>query len=354
MLMPTRVPTRPLSRRPRVSIVIPNYNYAHFLPAAISSALDQPGVDVDVLVIDNASTDDSVAVVEKISAEDSRVRLLRHEVNKGAIFSFNEGIRSIDGDYYVLLCSDDLLSRGSLARSVALLEAHPNVGFTYGYVKSFSSDVPEADLTVRGWSVWSGRQWLAARYHDARNVVVTPEVVMRRSVIDKLYYDTRFPERSDLLLWLRAALIGEVGRVHGPVQAFHRVHDASLSATEYAGLLADLRSRLGVFSLVLDEDGKHLPDRAGLRHSVRRALARESLLLARRCSDRGESLYGATAAEYVKFAVDTWPGIRRSLAWQNYQLRARGKAPEWLRQTSEQAYRVQHHLQWRLWRRYGI
>jgi glycosyltransferase involved in cell wall biosynthesis len=354
MLIPTRVQARPLRTRPRVSVVIPNYNYAHFLCDAIASALDQPDVDVDVLVIDNASTDNSVAVVEKIAAEDSRVQLIRHDVNKGTIYSFNEGVRTITGDYYALLCSDDLLTRGSLARSTALLEAHPNVGFTYGYLKSFTDELPAAESRVTGWSVWPGRRWMAARYRDARNVIVTAEVVMRRSVMDQLYYDTRFRDRSDLLLWLRAALICDVGRVHGPVQAFHRIHDASLSATEYSGMMHDFRSRLGVFSLVLDEEGKDLPVASEWRRNVRRALAQESLRLARRCYDRGEALYGGTAEEYEDFAVDTWPGIRRTLAWQNYQLRARGRAPRWLRQGTEQAYRVQHHLEWRLWRRYGI
>lgn len=354
MLIPTRVPPRPLRTRPRVSVLVPNYNYAHFLPEAINSALDQPDVDVDVLVVDNASTDDSVAVVEKIAAADSRVRLIRHEVNKGTIFSFNEGVQNTDGHYFVLLCSDDLLTSGSLARSVALMEANPSVGFTYGYVKSFTDGLPVAESAVKGWSVWPGHRWFVERYRDARNVVVTPEVVMRRSVINALYFDTRFRDRSDLLLWLRAALISDVGRVHGPVQAFHRVHDASLSSTEYAGLMHDLGSRLGVFSLVLDEDAKDLAVAPECRRMVHRALARESLLLARRCLDRGESLYGATAEEYEKFAVDTWPEIRRSLAWQSYRLRSRGRAPRLLSLGAEQTYRVQHHLQWRLWRRYGI
>src|SRR5262249_47445225 len=148
-----------LTTRPRVSVAIPNYNYARFLPDAIESALDQPGVDVDVLVVDNASTDDSVAVVEAIAARDSRVQLIRHSVNEGPIASFNEGARKTTGEYYVLLCSDDLLTPGSLARSVALLEEHPNVGFTFGYVKRFTDELPTAETAVTGWSVWSGRRW---------------------------------------------------------------------------------------------------------------------------------------------------------------------------------------------------
>lgn len=356
MLTPTRLPARPLRTRPRVSVAIPNYNYAQFLPAAIGSALNQPGVDVDVLVVDNASTDESVPMVRAMAEKDSRIRLIEHATNMGTIASFNEMRQETDGDYYVLLCSDDLLTPGSLARSVALLEAHPNVGFTYGWVKSFyDDDVPQqTESTVTGWSVWSGDRWLQARYRDARNVIVTPEVVMRRSVINQLYYDTRFRERSDLLMWLRGALITDVGHVHGPCQALQRIHDARLSATHYSGLLPDLRSRLAVFQLVLDEEARDLPHAGRLRHDVRHALAYESLRLARRCHDRGEPIGDSTAEEYEGFAVEAWPEIRRTRAWRAYQLRARGLAPQWLKAGSEQAHRVQHHLRWRLWRRYGI
>ena len=87
---------------------------------------------------------------------------------------------------------------------------------------------------------------------------------------------------------------------------------------------------------------------------VRRALATESIRLARRCYDTDESIGGSSAEEYAYFAVETWPDICRTPSWFAYQLRARQKAPRWLQVGSEQAHRVQHHLRWRLWRHYGI
>lgn len=354
MLTARRLPVKPLGRRPRVSVGIPNYNYARFLPEAIGSALDQPGVDVDVLVVDNASTDDSVEVVRRLARSDQRVRLVVHEFNKGQIASFNEAMHSTTGEYVAMLCSDDLLTPGSLTRSATLLDAHPNVGFTYGYPRSFTERKPEIRTDVTGWSVWSGQRWFEARYRDARNVITSPEVLMRRSLVDQLHFDTRYPDRSDLFLWLRAALLADVGRVHGPCQALQRIHDARLSNTDYSGLLPDLLSRRGVFDIVLDEDAVGRPEVPRLRDAVHRALARESVLLARRCHDLDEMVGGSSAEEYAQFAVETWPGIRRSAAWKAYQLRAHGHAPKIVQLGAEHAHRVRHHLQWRLWRRYGI
>ncbi len=67
---------RPLSTRPTVSVVVPCYRYGHFLPAAVASVLDQDGVDVDVIVVDDASTDGSADVARGLAAADGRVRVL--------------------------------------------------------------------------------------------------------------------------------------------------------------------------------------------------------------------------------------------------------------------------------------
>ena len=87
-----------------VSVVIPCYNYGHFLGDAISSALDdQPGIDVRVLVIDDASPDGSAEVARQIAAGDPRVDVAVHRVNSGHIATYNEGLLEwADGDYTVL------------------------------------------------------------------------------------------------------------------------------------------------------------------------------------------------------------------------------------------------------------
>src|ERR1700710_2937043 len=97
---------RPLTTRPRVSVVIPCYNYGKYLSAAVNSALGQDGVEVDVLIVDDASPDGSVEIARDLAAADPRVRVLAHEQNKGHLATYNDGLREVDGTYVVLLSAD--------------------------------------------------------------------------------------------------------------------------------------------------------------------------------------------------------------------------------------------------------
>src|SRR3954454_12361504 len=122
----------------RVSVVIPLHNYGHFLPECVASVLAQEGVDVDVLIIDDASTDDSLSVASEIAAGDDRVRVVASERNGGMVATITRGLWEVDGEYLVKLDADDLLTPGALARATALLQAHPSVGFVYGFPVAFT------------------------------------------------------------------------------------------------------------------------------------------------------------------------------------------------------------------------
>ena len=117
-----------------VSVVIPCYKYGHFLEDVVASVLDdQEGVDVRVLIIDDASPDDSAEVARKIAARDPRVEVIVHETNKGNIATFNEGLLEwADGDYCALVSADDRLTPGALRRARDLLTPTPTSGFVYG------------------------------------------------------------------------------------------------------------------------------------------------------------------------------------------------------------------------------
>ncbi len=168
---------------PRVSVVVPCYNYGHYLPACLESILDQPGVEVEAIVVDDASPDGSGEVAEQLGAADPRVRVIRHPLNKGHITTYNDGLEAARGDYLVLLSADDLLAPRSLARAAALLEANPSVGFVYGRAVQFSGEPPTGDAgSVRSWTIWEGHDWLRMRWRTGRNCIWSPEVMIRASV----------------------------------------------------------------------------------------------------------------------------------------------------------------------------
>lgn len=126
-----------IAKAPSVSVVIPCYNYGRFLPDAVGSALDQFGVDIEVIVVDDHSTDESAEVAEALARNDHRIRFVKHRENAGHVETYNHGLALASREYVVKLDADDLLTEGSLARSAALLSAFPTVTFCYGHAVEF-------------------------------------------------------------------------------------------------------------------------------------------------------------------------------------------------------------------------
>jgi len=94
---------------PLVSVCIPTYNHAHFLPAAIQSALDQTERNLEILIVDNCSTDNTAEVVQQFCSLDGRVRYVRNEVNLGLVGNLNHCLELANGMYIKYLLADDLL-----------------------------------------------------------------------------------------------------------------------------------------------------------------------------------------------------------------------------------------------------
>ena len=296
-----------------VSVVIPCYNYGHFLEEAVSSVLDdQQGVDVRVLIIDDASPDDSAEAARKIAAREPRVEVLVHQTNKGNIATFNEGLLEwADGDYCVLMSADDRLTPGALRRASDLLDANPAVGFVYGRALWFMNGTPPPvpRAKVRGWSVWPGLWWIDRRFRDAENPITAPEVVVRTSVQKRVGgYDPRLPHAADLEMWMRLAANADVGFIRGADQAFYRLHERNMRQAFSA--VMDLREKQLVFQTALERHGEKLPAADRMSSLVRRALAREALWAAGREYYR-KGREQASVGELLDFASECWPKASR-------------------------------------------
>jgi len=296
-----------------VSVVIPCYNYGHHLPEAVASILDdQPGVDVKVLVIDDASTDGSGEVAMRIAEQDSRVEALVHDVNRGHIATYNEGLLGwADGGYCALVSADDRLTPGALTRATALLDAHPSVAFVYGYALPFldGEDLPVPRTSARGWSVWSGPSWIERRFRLARSGISSPEVVVRTSLQKRVGgYDPDLPHHGDTEMWMRLALHGDVGYVRGVDQALYRRHAQNMSTT-YTGL-KDLHQRRLAFESLLERPAAgDILDPPHLAALVRRKLAWEALFAAARAYEQGKTSVIPTD-QLEAFALKCWPDAR--------------------------------------------
>lgn len=101
---------------PVFSIIIPAYNNSRYLPECVHSITGQSFGDLEVIVVDDASTDDTYAVMQRLAEEDSRVKAMRHEVNAGTLAARRAGVEASHGDYVLLVDQDDELAPGTLER----------------------------------------------------------------------------------------------------------------------------------------------------------------------------------------------------------------------------------------------
>ncbi len=234
--MSTQVETRRLSgdrpaRTERVTIFVPTYNRAQWLPQAIESALSQTYADFVLLVSDNCSTDDTSDVVA--SYDDPRLVYVRHEEHLGLNEHFNRCYETAETEYMFLIPDDDVMEPDALEQTIAVLDANPRVGLVHGC----------ADLVDEHGTT------IAARHHMTdllRDEVETGETFIRRAVdqgyrihastalirtsalADVRLRDDEFPV-TDVGLWLRLALSWEIAFVARRL-AVVRVHSGAYTA----------------------------------------------------------------------------------------------------------------------------
>lgn len=117
---------------PALSVLLPNYNHARFLDRAITAVLDQSFRDLELIVVDDASTDDSVAVIEKYARADARVRFHRNPENKGVLVTLNRALELATGDWVMGGSADDYILPGYFAAAFDQLAKHPTAGLCVG------------------------------------------------------------------------------------------------------------------------------------------------------------------------------------------------------------------------------
>jgi len=114
------------SALPTLSVVMPNYNHGHYLRGALGAILSQSVRPMEVLVIDDASTDDSVDIVREIAAHDPVVRLLVNPRNMGPFPTINRGVQEAAGDFIYGPAADDQILPGLFEKSMTLLARNPS------------------------------------------------------------------------------------------------------------------------------------------------------------------------------------------------------------------------------------
>ena len=234
--------TRSEPHMPTVSVIVPNYNHARFLPKRIDSILRQTFRDFELILLDDCSTDESRSILS-CYASDHRVRIEFNEVNSGNTFKqWNKGVRLARAQCIWIAESDDYADERLLERLMAVLDADPTV--TFAYCRSWR--VSEDDQK-HGFADWyleclDPQRWTADHYADgdeeSRNYFVfsnpvpnASAVVFRRAIYESIGgADESLRLCGDWKLWAAMALTGKVAYVAEPLN-FFRFHEASVRST---------------------------------------------------------------------------------------------------------------------------
>ncbi|EJT02487.1 glycosyltransferase family 2 protein [Rhizobium sp. CCGE 510] len=302
----------------RVDVVIPCYNYSHFLQECVESVLSQAGVDVRVLIIDDCSPDNTPEVGMALASRDKRVTYRRHTANMGHIATYNEGIDWAGGDLFLLLSADDYLLPGALDRSAELMRNYPDVGLAFGNALIAEPDGtmskradPLGDNYVHPMQIFSGGQFM--RLSGARNLVPTPTAVVRTALQKQVGgYNKELPHAGDMEMWLRLASHAGVGFINDD-QAVYRQHASNMSRQYYGeNILSDLLQRKKAFDTLFSQAADGLKKDEMLRRFLARDLANRALELAGIAFNNFDV---ATAVAIQRFALEVSPDVRNSFPW---------------------------------------
>jgi glycosyltransferase involved in cell wall biosynthesis len=215
-------------QNPTVSIVVPNYNYGHFLSECLDSMLAQTYTDWEVIVVDDTSTDRSVEIAQGYADRfPEKFRLIRFSDGPGGPpRAVNAGIAAMRGRYFGWLSSDDRCWPDRLERSVAALESRPEAGLVHGAYRHIDNDGNTGGITIP-----PEVEGVEAFFRLLQgNIINGSTVLVRKELLDKtgplLETDPEVPDLhrvSEYLLWLDLSLLADVALIKEPVEDY-RIH----------------------------------------------------------------------------------------------------------------------------------
>lgn len=258
-----------IDARPAVSVCIPTRNRSHYLRRAISSVLDQTYRDIEVVVVDNASTDDTPHVVGNL--RDHRLRYYRNDRNLGMTRNWNRCLELARGRYVALLCDDDRWLPDILEREVCVARDFPSVGLVFckaSLVDEHGNVLGEQGPPESTDYVRHGEEEFA-RLVLGNYIPLSTVLVVRDCYESVGAFDEALHAWADWKMWLAISLRYDIGFVSTPL-ALVTVHDKSGTSRVWRENMAGMEGYMLLKGLFADI----LPEKAHLRHLESAAIRR--------------------------------------------------------------------------------
>lgn len=211
-----------------LTVVIPNYNYGSYIKRAIESVLAQDYADIELIVVDDGSSDDSVQVVEQALAGQNqlyRAELIRFDRNQGKLAALNAAVEQARGRYFIILDADDWLATHYATRCINELrhrrEKNEAIGFIYSDCKLMDADGQYID---RGCSTPFDRE-LVGRL----SFLPEPALTLAEAIRQAAPFDARIRQATKHHKWCRIVANGWIGHYINEPLFYYRMHGENMS-----------------------------------------------------------------------------------------------------------------------------
>jgi glycosyltransferase involved in cell wall biosynthesis len=218
-------PDRGNPRPPKVSVLIPTYNYARYLPEAIDSVLSQQFQDFELIVVDDCSPDTSRDVLQRYAGKDRRVRCHSNPANLGMVANWNHCLSQAAGEYVQFLFGDDKLADPhTLEKMVRLLNENPSavIAVSARNIIDENSRIIEIAGHLGADGIHDGHAVIVRCLESNANLVGEPSVVMFRRQAAARGFDRQYRQIPDLEMWFHLLERGDAVYTSEPLYSFRR------------------------------------------------------------------------------------------------------------------------------------
>lgn len=309
---------------PLVSIILPSYNYASFIADAVASVLQQTHSHIEVIIVDDGSTDDTADVAAGLVKQDDRVVYIR-QGNQGPSAARNTGIQQSKGEFILFLDADDIFHHQKIQAHLEHFVQVPDADISYGRSRYFLSGKPEENfssiaLDNNDWMPCvSGNATTVMPALVVNNIMPICSAMLRRSVVERVSnFDNALKWVEDWDYWLRAAAAGCRFEFSDDerLAAFIRVHDTSLSKNASGMLISQYRLRLENIPHCV----KSIPD-----ETVRAAALRDNTRRRLRCLVTIAGQTGTRNREFLQLCRGESPAILLKMLYRLLRARRAGR-----------------------------
>ena len=309
---------------PLVSIIIPAYNYAHYLPFALDSVKRQSLCDWECLIVDDGSTDSTRDVAEKYTVDDSRFKY-HYKTNGGLSSARNYGLGVASGRYVLFLDADDMLEQNNLKHLTDFLENQSGNNAVFGkFVKFYDDGTPE----YAWYQDYNYVEGLQTDFHSRlveKNSLPPCAPLTPLSIIKEhnLSFDESLTSYEDWDFWLRLSTYCNFYFIPGENAAARvRFHSGSMSTDDWRMEINQLKVRLKLTKSITNRIDK-LSNATGIESSVKTLLYTIADNIAEGCCDKArqrlETLIGIYPHRKIKILnrrfLLSHPALFRKCAW---------------------------------------